>query len=58
MAEMIPQIMKVTYNITSLAKVPTPAIIYTAVSFLVSFQALSAPLCLLAVRYVNGGASS
>lgn len=53
MAEMVPQVLKVAYNIASYAKIATPAIVYTAISFLVSFQALSAPLCLLAIRYVN-----
>ncbi|KAH7704390.1 hypothetical protein AAVH_28417, partial [Aphelenchoides avenae] len=49
MAEMIPQMLKVAYNIIVYAGISPPAVVGTAVTFLVSFQALSAPLCLLAV---------
>lgn len=54
MAEMIPQLLKVAYNIALLAGITTPSIVDTAVTFLVSFQALNAPLCLLAIRYTDG----
>lgn len=53
MAEMIPQLLKVTYNVSLLASIATPEFVDTAVTFLVSFQALNAPLCLLAVRFVG-----
>lgn len=50
--EMIPQLLYVAYNVASTVGIAIPVLVDTVVTFLVSFQALSGPLCLLAIRLV------
>lgn len=57
MTEMIRQLLKVAYDVpsTSYVAVDIPVFVDTAVTWLMSYRALSGPFCLLAIRSVAAG---